>query len=694
MAELVTHRCYHHPITHSTAVIRCGIAAVCSPFPDNTTNGNLRAAKKSPAASRASSKSNSPSDPTRIMSSTTTAARRQSLSHNLSGRSSSPAPNVPAMPTTPMSRRNTASGHRPSISLSGSPLSARSSVKTRPQTDNETELEAAAMLEDIRTRLAKSESAAEAAAQEYSLQIKALQLRLDEAQKDYAKVEEQMHSKEDAIENMQIQIKELTRSKRDQENIYEAERIAAQQDRQELLDRDEELNTIIQRLKDTLAQRQNSSEQDGTDNANADESVDFAPSGPAVPQTSLLLQKDKLIESLRMELAEAQIRLAEADHLEGSKVQKLEQQLLEARVTNARLVEDNDSFQLLLSTAALNGEFPRGDYLTNAFSDVDPGSAGGPLKSEGGSPRNSMGLNLADELNGVEEDDEDAQQIKKLEGELKTLREQNKAMSLYISGIIERILQHKDSEAILDKTAPVGGSKVTEKPLPPKPVEEKERAASIRSVATAPIESPKTTERPGLVIRTHSLNPQRKPAPGPFRPENMNAALGRSSSLRGPPGGHKRSKSDIGQSFSSAGVNNIYRGEGVITPRAGPFYATGDYVRPSRTRDSSSSLNSAMSDTDGSSVSSPPYPSTPIGPISGKTLRPLTLVQKNSGVMSPTTRKISGDYMDHFGDDGKTDSKRNSKRQSWMGWFNRNKDEPAATVSIAESVVFEGKDVE
>lgn len=79
------------------------------------------------------------------------------------------------------------------------------------------------MLEDIRTRLAKSESAAEAAAQEYSLQIKALQLRLDEAQKDYAKVEEQMHSKEDAIENMQIQIKELTRSKRDQENIYEAE---------------------------------------------------------------------------------------------------------------------------------------------------------------------------------------------------------------------------------------------------------------------------------------------------------------------------------------------------------------------------------------------------------------------------------------------------------------------------------------
>jgi hypothetical protein len=423
----------------------------------------------------------------------------------------------------------------------------------------------------------------------------------------------------------------------------------------------------------------------------------------------LLLQKDKFIESLRLELAEAQIRLAEADHLEGTKLQQLEQQLLEVRMTNARLMEDNESFQLLLSSAALNGDFPRGDYLSNAFSDSDPEPESNGLKKVPGSPRNSMlGLNLAEELGGAGEVDidEDALHIKKLESELKSLKEQNKAMSLYISGIIERILQHKDSEAILDKTAPLGGADV-EKPLPAKPVEE---------------------EPTGILQRTKSLAMRK--APPPFRPENMNGGtLQRSQSMRGPTGGHKRSQSDSGHARHSGSsvVNNIYRGEGMITPRASTLYGgvTGDYTR-SRPRDSSASVDSGVSDTDNSSVSSPPHPSTPIGPIAGNKLRPLTLVQKNvsNGMMSPPLggRKISGDYMDQYTDEAKTESKRSSRRQSWyvhpsttaaawirndrirvntdvlirMGWFNRNKEDNSVTppASVAESVVFEGKDVE
>lgn len=322
-----------------------------------------------------------------------------------------------------------------------------------------------------------------------------------------------------------------------------------------------------------------------------------------------------------------------------------------------------------------------------------------------------LGLNLAEELGEAgeaadEEEESSAQQIKKLESELKSLKEQNKAMSLYISGIIERILQHNDAEKILDKTAPLGGStSAPERPLPPVPVE----------------------ERTGILQRTKSLA-QRKPPPA-FRPENMNGGgLQRSQSYRGPAGGHKRSHSDTGRTVGA--VNNIYRGEGIITPRASTFYggATGDhYTRSSRPRDSNASLDSGVSDTDGSSVSSPSHPSTPIGPIAGNKLRPLTLVQKNvgNGMMSPPLggRKISGDYMDQYGDEGKTDSKRSSKRQSWyvpssttaalawtrsdrnrvntdavlarMGWFNRGKEDGAnPPATVAESVVFEGKDVE
>jgi hypothetical protein len=438
-------------------------------------------------------------------------------------------------------------------------------------------------------------------------------------------------------------------------------------------------------------------------------------------QPNLLLQKDKLIESLRLELAEAQIRLAEADQHGMTKLQELEQQLVEVRMTNARLMEDNESFQLLLSSAALNGDFPRGDYLTNAFSDPEhdadeaASESNEEVKKVPGSPRRnslSIGLNLADELVNSQADDPDVQeenqQIKKLESELKGLREQNKAMSLYISGIIERILQSKDSEAILDKTASFNNnnnaSANTEKPLPPKPEE----------------------TRTAILQRTTSMATRK--APPPFRPENMQ----RSQSYRGPSGGHKRSQSDIGHTSRGGSVNNIYRGEGMITPRASTFYggATGEhYTRSTRTRDSVLSIDSGVADSDTSSISSrtSSHPSTPV--LAGKQLRPLTLVQKNvsNGMMSPPlggSRKISGDYMDS---DYTTSNKRSSKRGSWyvpswtpswnrrrgshpypldnntvdvndtdvlfarMGWFGRKED----TVQAAtQSVVFEGKDVE
>jgi predicted nucleic acid-binding Zn-ribbon protein len=123
-----------------------------------------------------------------------------------------------------LTRRNTIreGGHRPSGSIS-SPLSARSAVKTRPLSNDETEFENVAILEDLRSRLSKSESAAGAAVEEYMKQIKALQLRLGESQADYVRMEDALHAKDEVVENLEMQIKDLTRSKRDQENIYEAE---------------------------------------------------------------------------------------------------------------------------------------------------------------------------------------------------------------------------------------------------------------------------------------------------------------------------------------------------------------------------------------------------------------------------------------------------------------------------------------
>lgn len=462
-----------------------------------------------------------------------------------------------------------------------------------------------------------------------------------------------------------------------------------------MLDREEELNTIIQRLKDSLAQRdaqrERTPEYDTPDNrsrtclshpsitvststnivylalesCSIDESQGFAPSGNiSTPQrnNNLLLQKDKLIESLRLELAEAQIRLAEADHQGGTKLQQLEQQLLEARMANARLMEDNESFQLLLSSAALNGDFPRGDYITNAFSEVEPEPESHVVKKVQGSPRNSIsvGSNLAEELEEAAQTAE-TEKFRKLENDYKSLKDQNKAMSLYINNIIERILQHKDSEAILDKTAPLDASVAapvkTEKALPAPPLGEG-----------------------GLLSRTRSLAARRR-SPTPSITDATRPSVQRSQSTRASSvGAHKRSHSDAIYTGASV-VNNLYRGEGMITPRAQSFFGPEQFNnRSQRPRDSDLSLDSTTSESGDSAaptpapsmraMPSPPHHSTTMGPIAGNKLRPLRLVQENvgNGLVSPPLgggRKISGDYKEGVEDEKSRLERRQSKRGSW-----------------------------
>lgn len=78
-------------------------------------------------------------------------------------------------------------------------------------------------MEDLRNRLSQIESAAEAAAEEHAMQMKAIELRLEEALAEQIKMEDNSHGKDEVIEGIESQVKELTRAKRDQENIYEAE---------------------------------------------------------------------------------------------------------------------------------------------------------------------------------------------------------------------------------------------------------------------------------------------------------------------------------------------------------------------------------------------------------------------------------------------------------------------------------------
>ncbi|KZF20074.1 hypothetical protein L228DRAFT_250514 [Xylona heveae TC161] len=422
--------------------------------PQSSTN------RRTPGSSAAATASPSARSPT-----PSTASSGANLSRTRSTRAST---NAPVSARAAVKRPGT-TGNRPnSISVSSTSAQAPSSLSGSHGEEAEAaRAETAAVMEDLKTRLQKAEEASE----EYQRQVAVLQAKLDDALQEQAKLEERVHEGEERIEGLENEKREFIRQKRELEVIYEAERVAVMREKEDHAGREEDLHEVIQRLKDSLAQKDSlsGSIDDGrlsrgaSYRSNSSPTLDhgqFAPPASLERSSSknsskLILQKDKVIESLRLELAEAQIKLVEVENMGGNHLQEVEKMLLETRMTNARLMEDNESFQLLLSERTLNGDFSKAEFLQNI--------GGGGSSSDGADDdtqtlhKRRHNSSLADELysinlEGEHEEDDEKNICRRLESEAKSLRDQNKALTLYINNIIERLLSHKDFEKILDRT--------------------------------------------------------------------------------------------------------------------------------------------------------------------------------------------------------------------------------------------------
>ena len=297
------------------------------------------------------------------------------------------------------------------------------------------------------------------------------------------------------------------------------------------------------------------------------------------------MEKDRLIEALRLELADKQIRVAELENTAGGKLQDLEKTLLETRIANARLMEDNESFQLLLSEKTLNGDFSKTDLMHNS----------------------GLG-SLAEELESAEGESEN---YRRLELEAKSLRDSNKALTLYVENIIGRLLQHKDFEDVLekdpnlmsgkprssslstnvDKSRPTSSSANVDKelPPPPPPKEDEPQPTSFLQRARSVVAGPRRARPMSGIFSSTQIQPSNPVSSPPLAPtaesgyEDPSTAasvpLDQSSLSRHP---HRRSQSDMPTPLAGAPlVNQMYRGppsgshgSPLMSPRLSPSAAT------------------------------------------------------------------------------------------------------------------------
>lgn len=383
--------------------------------------------------------------------------------------------------------------------------------------------------------------------------------------------------------------------------------------------------------------------------------------------SKLLLQKDKLIESLRLELAEAQIKLVESENQGGGRLQEVERLLMEARMANARLMEDNESYQLLLQEKTLNGDFAKNDFSYMGVSANQ--DALNALEGRSG------GASLADELSEASDGGNDSEHVRRLETEVKSMKDQNKALTLYINKIIERLLQHQDFEHILDTSTELKPTANTNKDLPPPPPEKGASGASLLQRAKTMAAGP-NKPRPRPMSYMPSAQPVNSAHTDPdTAPRIPIGNLTRSSSTR-------RAR-PMSEQFTGVNlVNQMYRGpEGPIspplgsprTPRTSQTFFGGNPNAVARapsgqqapTAGNFPGMRSETSSTSGDSndITTPPSQSPPRShhekqtTFAGNKPRPLRLVQENN------------------------EAKQENKRSSWMGWASGwgKKDEAAAT---------------
>ncbi|KAM3560593.1 hypothetical protein MY1884_002849 [Beauveria asiatica] len=564
-----------------------------------------------------------------------------------------------ASPSRTTSQRNSTSspaGHaRTRSTRMGTPVSARAAAAARKNStaaESDAHAEASAAAEDLQQRLEKEEKQSESLAK----QIGVLQTKLDDAGKESAKLEERVHEYEEQLEALTNDKREATRQIREMETIYEAERSSMLKEKEDMANKEEEMQAIIQRLKDSLAQPNASPSIDGSS---------FAP--PSSLQRSdsrssskLILQKDKLIESLRLELAEAQIKLVESENQGGGRLQEVERLLMEARMANARLMEDNESYQLLLKDKTLKGDFGQSDF-SYMSSNQDALAA-----LEGKAPGASS---LADELSDATEAEGEGD--RRLEAELKSLKESNKALTLYINKIIERLLQHQDFESILDQSSDTKGNVNKELPAPPSGSSLLQRAKSMAMGPPASKSKPRpsSTAQASTATSAH-MDPERAPSI-PI------GNLGRSTSVR-------RSRPQSEQFAGAASlVSQIYKGpDGPLSPPLGNprnsqgFYsgasAAGSVTSrvPSTSSQAPSStgnfpgMRSETSSISGESadLTTPPSQSPPRSinekktTFVGGTPRPLRLVQENADAVKDKENKRQSWYTGMAGMTG------------WGGW--------------------------
>ncbi|KAG0049391.1 hypothetical protein BGZ83_005798 [Gryganskiella cystojenkinii] len=160
--------------------------------------------------------------------------------------------------------------------------------------------------------------------------------------------------------------------------------------------------------------------------------------------------QEQLVTELRKQILNINQDMIERQRISSLRESELQAELAQAQELNKSLMEENESYQVLLHEKSMNGEFMQTSIMKDAAYNHDDPTATPIARITNGS------INLADELGWAFDRSPltaspitDKNEVETLRNELRIAKESNTAFSLYISKILTRIMEHPSLQAVL-----------------------------------------------------------------------------------------------------------------------------------------------------------------------------------------------------------------------------------------------------
>lgn len=368
------------------------------------------------------------------------------------------------------------------------------------------------------------------------------------ARNNQARLENQVYELDQSLTEARREAQRLSRAKKDFDRQIEQNNANFERERALWAERESELVRSVKFATRPLVVQAPAKEREASTSS---KEFDVVP--PVVQQQiaennaahiRALRAQENIVTELRKQILSMNQDLIERQRNFTLKECELQAQIAQAQELNRGLMEENESYQMLLHEKSMNGEFMQTSIMKNTGYNDDPSAT--PLAT------NSNGsINLADELGKALDRSPLPNSEKSIEEEVKQLKESNTALGLYISRILSRIMENPHLQAVLAADYSPRRASIPESP-PALISQANKSSSSLNNTGntTSEIEPP---AKPEGRARSRSLfgggsifSSRSKPAPAPV------TNSGKSST--------RNSSEDDAASGTSTGVTSFHDG--------------------------------------------------------------------------------------------------------------------------------------